>query len=434
MIFDPIPAVDGMLLAVKFAKLPDPKLGEALAAFDARKRATKSSDREGMKLLYGDCLALMEQVLHVHRAASQKREAEVSSQRAAQQAAQVGNAVVGVLEKAKAAWSERLDVQVRELLTKVDHSVAKLDIEGKEDDASGQTTFRITDGHRDGFVKYLGDLEGKWLSNNQALVAQRANEALSEVLEGTPKELSFEVQPPKALAPRPLDLRLKGATIVTPSAFSTLDGAYKIVMAVTGAVSGIGFLASRVLGNEIGKILPWVFGGAFLVAVFFAVKIAPKRHRQAMARLLEQQKDRVHKELDDAAAAHVRFVAEEQKRALRKHLDDEAARFRAITKPLVAASRESLGSVPSLGGLSAGDVAKLEGEWRTAVAGRLAELGLGATSRSESRRSCSASWCRRFARSWRAGCRNTRPRSRPGCSFSSDRICRWGSCRSTSTR
>lgn len=375
MIFDPIPAVDGMLLAVKFAKLPDEKLGLEVAAFDARKRATKSSDRDGMKALYGDCLALMDRVLHVHRTQAHQREAQVSSQRAAQQAAQVGNAVVATLEKAKGAWSERLDVQVRDLTTKVDHSVAKLDVEGKEDDASGQTTFRITDGHRDGFLAYLGDLERKWLSNNETLVAQRANEALVEVLEGTPAELSFEVQSPKALVVKPLDLRLKGATIVTPSAFSTLDGAYKIVMAVTGAVSGLGFLASRVLGSEIGKVLPWVFGGAFLVAVLFAVKIAPKRHRQAMARLLEQQRDRVHKELQDAAAGHVRFVAEEQKRALRKHLDDEAARFRAITRPLVAASRDNLAPVPPLGGLSPGDVAKLEGEWRTAVAERLAELG-----------------------------------------------------------
>ncbi|MCC6647510.1 MAG: hypothetical protein IT374_18305 [Polyangiaceae bacterium] len=374
MVLDPVPAVDGMLMAVKLAKLPDPRLADELATFEAKKRATRASDAQAMKSLYRDALGLMERVLEVHRAQAKQRETDAAKQRDGRLADQTLAAVVSTLERAKQAWGDRVDVQLRELVTKVDHSVAKLDVEGTADDASGQTTFHVTGGHRDGFVRYVAETEAMWLANNQQLVAQRANEALAEALAGAPAALAFQVKPGSFGAPRPLDLRLKGASTLTPSAFSTLDGAYKIVMLVTGGASGLGFFASRVLGAEVGRVLPWAFGAAFVVALGAALSLAPKRHRQAMARLLEQQRDRVRKELRDASEQHLRATADEQKRAVRKHLDDEAARFRALARQLVGASRESVADLV-ISGLMPADAAKLERDWPDAVRARLAELG-----------------------------------------------------------
>ena len=55
-------------------------------------------------------------------------------------------------------------------------------------------------------------------------------------------------------------------------------------MGLTGTATGLGFIAARVLGNEVGRLFPWALGVTFVVAVIAAIKVAPKRHRQAMAR------------------------------------------------------------------------------------------------------------------------------------------------------
>jgi hypothetical protein len=147
-----------------------------------------------------------------------------------------------------------------------------------------------------------------------------------------------------------------------------------MVMAAVMGASGLGFVATRIAGQGVAALLPWGFGAMFLGAVGYAVATVPTQRRQAMARLRVRAKEQVHRDLREATRERLARLADLQASAIKKHLAAEERRalegLRDVESSLGPADAGAVGMV----GLPPQDLAKLNGEWRAAIEGRLREL------------------------------------------------------------
>jgi hypothetical protein len=379
MTLEPIPALTAMLLAVKMAKLDDADVAASLAELEADSRKLKSSDPRGWAVVYRQALALVPRVLAAQERCDRVRRAAEHKQVDRQRLSTADMAVQSTLQKAAMEWQARLATQAREIETKIVKSVERLPIEASPDRATGETVFRAEPAALEGFQGWLAGVEATWRDNNGALLAARANEAISSAVPAWPGDERFEVAP-AALAPSRLAFpTVKGHAVQTPGRFESFGATYRVVLTVLMGISTATGFASRAIGGAVGAALPVVFGLGFVVALGAGVMTVPEKQRQAIARQKAKATEQVHKELVQELRTRLERMSQEQLDGIKKHLGAEERRWKAIVH---AASDGGIG----IGGLGGGllaqtgllpnDAAKLKGEWPAAFEARLAELSL----------------------------------------------------------
>jgi len=375
---EPVPALTSVLFALKMAKLSDDEVNAQLASIDGRAKQTKSADTQGWASIYRDALALIPRAVAAQQRAEQERQQAAGQQAARQRLASLAGVVPQKLQRAFNDWGARLQEQTQELRAKAERAAERMELKSTDDDEHGETVFQLEDAQLAGFWDWLIKAEAAWRANNNQLVAVRANELLGDLKNELPPGLSFEVRPadlpPLGTSPP----RLKGFRIATPSRFEALGSTYKAIMGVIMAVSSVGFLGTRLAGNQVAALLPWAFGAAFVLAVIYAVSTVPRQYRQAMARKKDDAADRVRAELAAAVKERLDQGSASQSSQIKKHLlQAEDQRWSRLVHEATGGSNPGLGALAPMApmGLAPQDLARLQGEWREAIAARLAQLG-----------------------------------------------------------
>jgi hypothetical protein len=380
--FEPIAAFSAMMMTLKGARLEQPELEAELGQLSEQARQTRASNVAAWVPLYRGALALVPRVIAAQASIEERREGKQRAQASQQQLAAAVQAAQSALTRATSDWQARIDEQVKGrdgLAGKAERSVEKLAVVALDDPATGQTTYRIDPAQLDGFVGWLGGNEAKWAENNGKLVAVRAGEAL--VAEGVtfPPGITFELAP-LALDAGPPRLKLQGHSTPTPSRFELVGATFKTIMTGFASVSGIGFIAPRILGAsaDLTRGLSVLFGLMLLGAVAFAAATVPTRIRQGRELLRQRASREVHRELLVAVEKRLGQVGELHLRELKRHFAAESARLRALGRNSapegVASPQPAFGVGGVIGGLMPRDIEKLKGEWPAAIRARLSEL------------------------------------------------------------
>lgn len=378
---EPVPALTSMLFALKMAKLSDEPLSGQIAALESRTRQTKSADSAGWAAIYRDALALIPQAVAAQQRQEQERQQAAGQQAARQRVASLASVVPQKLQRAFQDWSDRLKGQSNELRDKSQRAALKLDIKATDDEQRGETVYQVDDAQLKGFWDWVASADARWRENNGQLVAVRANELLDNLKTDLPAGVSFEVRPVDLPASSGSLPRLNGHRIPTPSRFEALGTTYKTVMGAVMGVSSIGFLATKLAGSDAAALLPWLFGAVFSLAIIYAAVTVPKQYRQSMARRKDEAAERVRNELVAAAKERIEQCAAAQLIAIKKHLlQAEDQRWARLVHDATGGSNPGLGGLGPLGGmapiggLTPQLIGQLQGEWRDALAARLAQL------------------------------------------------------------
>jgi len=376
MIFEPIAPYAAMMMCLKSARVGDASVEQAVRDLDARGKTLKPSDAAGWTILYREALALLPKVLAAH-ALQQAQRAAAQNMAARRQVLQTsGVQVQSALQRAVADWSGRFATQVQEIMATVQRSAEKLDVESHDDARSGETLYHYGESTLRDFETWLSDAQAKWRSNNQALVARRANEALEPARAQFGAIVSFEVTEPAFSAPQSHPLRLRGFSTQTLGKLDFLGTGYKTAMSAVMSGSLIASFLSR-MSHSVGNILPYFFGSVFVASVVFACVTVPKKKRQAEFRLLQKAKKELQRELEAEVGKRLKQCADQQASEIKKHMDAEWLRWTELTRTS-AGDSNPMAAMGGMSGLMPADVARLQGEWRLAIEARIAELEAGA--------------------------------------------------------
>jgi len=371
-------------MSIPLYRLGDVTLENDLATFKAKVRATSSSQLEAWPAIYREALGLFQRVIAANDRSAVARAGptgQLSSSDEARQLSTALSAAQSALQQVQAAWPGRLQSQLRsDLIPKVERSIAQLNVQATRDRATGMTVYKLATEDLLKFYAWLHGVEQAWAKNNAELTALRANEAMFEALGGE-NPLQFTVSAPQLSLPRPCDERspkLAGHSLQTPGTFELLGSTYKYIMTVVTAISGLGYVASNMLGRgTVGSVIPYVLGTAFVGAVVTAFITIPTRLRQGYARLLRDATTKVQEQLVRFVEGRFSQFSDNQLNATRRHLTSEAARLGAeVRKRVASLPSPNLGPSlePAARGLPASDEEALKGAWRMAIERRLASF------------------------------------------------------------
>lgn len=372
---DPIIPLDFTLKALRDAK-PSAPLQAQLDALVARRSQLKSQDTAQWAGVYQETLALISSIVAEYKKQQeeqQKSQQEAESKRKLQQ--QIGalaHAVPQQLQKALNDWNGRLQQQAQQIEEKAEKSIQKLEVTPREDASLGETIFQITPEHLGGFLQWLSSAEADWRKNNGQLVAERANGLLEAI--PFPETARFRVVAATFAPETSATPQLKGHKILTPSKLEALGTTQKIVTAAIGGVTMLSMTATRVLGNQATLILSWGLGLVFVASLVYAAITVPSRYAQAMNRQASIAREQAQRELLNAVKARISREEKAQLAAIKKHLQEEEKRWGKLVKDLGGGGPVGLAPMAPMGGLMPQDLARLQGEWRDAIAARRAQL------------------------------------------------------------
>ncbi len=376
LMLEPIPALSAFFMCLRMAKVSDATIAEAATALEARGRGTKSGESQAWLAIYREAGGLLPRVVEHQAKLDRERETTQNAAATRQKAGQLAMSLQSGLQRAAGDWTGRLAQQERETFTKAQKAVEALEVTSAVDHQVGELVFRFDPDMLERFWTWLRAAESGWTQNNAKLVAIRGAECVSDVLSELPPGMTFSVgtttlEPPRFEAPR-----LRGHRIPNPSFFQSLGSTYRFVMSAVTAVSGLGFFATRVFGGEhMSKILPIGLGAVFVVTVIVAIFTVPKERRQTMARFRARARDVLERELHDAVRERMKVLVDAQLTAIKKHLNAEAARFKAGTRDSSSDARAPIPSFALMApGILPADIARMKGEWKTAIEARIAEI------------------------------------------------------------
>jgi len=364
---DPIPALDGILLAVRMSKLA----GDATAQLTEQKRQTpRGAPPQAWIALYEAAIQLAGQAVQAQLRMDRERAQRQSAAAEQRRLSSLANEAVQALQQEKMEWQTRLAQQEAQLAEKAERSVEQIECAERFDAAHGTLVFELDPASRQAFMAWLVDTERKWAMNNASLAPVRAKEAIERT---TGAQGGFDVaaaDPQSLLSDAAPQLNVEGKSLPRPTTFAVLGTGYRAVMTTLGAVSMLGVVVGRIW-TAASLVLPIVSGATLVVVIVVAIVTVPKQHAQAMTRLRGAAKKEVRAQAVQRVRARLSRTAADQLRGLRKHLDGEAARIRV-------AARGSPDSGPemafSAGGISPAEMSRLQGEYVEALRKRIAEL------------------------------------------------------------
>jgi hypothetical protein len=371
LVFDPIPELTAMAMALRAARFDDAALADALHALEARTRATKGSDGAAWAAIYRDALSLPPLALAAQARLEAAKAEGARAQEVARRAQAASLDADAALQKALSDWPSRLEQQEADLLEKVAKSAEHVGVVEAANETTGETLYAAETTSLEGFFGWLEQARERWASQNAALLAQRAAEALEPVLRGLPAGLA-PVLDAAPLSLRPVSRpRLKGYTVPTPGRFEGVAKTLKSISTMSATVAGFGYIVVRIAGTQsaVAGYLQGFFAVAFVVSIVVSLATVPKQLRQAKARLVAKATEAVRREVAEAARGLVKASAEAQLAAIRRHLGAEAQRVKRALRE--AAGPAQVGGIVGPAGLSPESVAKLGREWPAAIEGRL---------------------------------------------------------------